>query len=228
MSALTGAGDEASASEAVYFVNHARRTRFPWTLYHDSLARSVGAALTAHGPRPRVLTVGCGFEPWPAGAPALTECFGCDLDARVIAKCAELNPALRDNLAACPGPYELPSGGGFDEPFDVVLAKEVIEHTDDPARWARGLAAKVREGGELVLTTPNYGALSTLPLIERTVLELVARKDGYSRAHIHPSKFDAGRLAMLDVGPGMTLRSVERTGFDWALVGRWVRTGAGA
>lgn len=216
-------GGASVTGEAVYFANHARRTRFPWSIYHEGLARRVADALHAHGPRPRVLTVGCGFEPRPDGAPALAECYGCDLDARVIETCVARAPSLAPYLAACPGPYELPSAGGFAEPFDVVLAKEVIEHTDDPTRWAQMLAARVKQGGELVLTTPNYGRFSTLPVLERTVLELVARRDGYSRAHIHPSKFDRARLAALDVGAGMKLRSVERTGFDWALVGRWVR-----
>ena len=109
------------------------------------------------------------------------------------------------------------------ETFDVVVAKEVIEHVLEPARWAQVLAARVRPGGTLVLTTPNYGRFSTLPLLESTVLEWIARRDGFSRRHIHPTKFDRRRLEQLDVGPGMRLLSVDRTRTGWALVGRWRR-----
>jgi hypothetical protein len=105
----------------------------------------------------------------------------------------------------------------------VVIAKEVVEHTLEPARWARALSARLAEGGTLLLTTPNYGRLSTLPLIEATVLEWLARRDGFSRRHIHPTKFDKRRLEALDVGPGMRLVSVRRTLTGWSLLGTWRR-----
>ena len=175
-----------------YFDNHARRERFPWSLYHASLSRQVARAIAAQGTQPRVLVVGCGLEPF-VGGQSLARYYGCDVDARAIARCRRMHPEARERLAVCPGEYELPSGGEFDEPFDVVVAKEVIEHVVEPARWARVLASRVRWGGQLVLTTPNYGSLSTLGLLERTLLEWIARRDGYSRRHIHPSKFTAKR-----------------------------------
>ena len=209
--------------EAPYFVNHQRRLRFPWSLYHKDLERALASAIASHGTAPRVLVVGCGLEPEVVGAPRGAIFHGCDLDARAVEKCKDLYPHLAGRLAACPEPYALPSGGAFDEPFDVVLAKEVIEHTDDPQRFARSLAERVAIGGELVLTTPNYGKLSTLALLERTVLEWVARRDGYSREHIHPSRFDKKGLARLDVGPGMELQRVRRAWHGWTLLGRWKR-----
>lgn len=208
---------------ASYFENHRRRTRFPWSIYHQDLQHRVAGALFEHGAAPRVLVVGCGLEPFVEGAPPLTQFWGCDLDEHSIRECRNLYPTMDSRLAVCPGPLELPSAGSFAEDFDVVVAKEVIEHLLEPEAWARSLASRVRVGGELVLTTPNYGGLSTLPIIERTVLEWIAQRDGYSRADIHPTKFDRSRLARLDVGPGMKLRSVETTYTAWALVGRWVR-----
>lgn len=208
---------------ASYFENHRRRTRFPWSLYHGDLANRVAGALYEHGVSPRVLVVGCGLEPFVEGGPPLAQFWGCDLDDHAIVECKQLYPTMADRLATCPGPLELPSAGSFKDPFDVVVAKEVVEHLLDPVPWARMLAARVKVGGELVLTTPNYGSLSTLPVLERTVLEWVARRDGFSRADIHPTKFDRARLAALDVGPGMRLLRVETTYTGWALVGRWVR-----
>ncbi len=85
----------------------------------------------------------------------------------------------------------------------------------------------MRVGGALVLTTPNYSRLSTLPLLEATVLEWVARRDGYSRAHIHPSKFSTRTLARLDVGPGMRLARIEVAWTGWTLLGVWERVAPG-
>jgi 2-polyprenyl-3-methyl-5-hydroxy-6-metoxy-1,4-benzoquinol methylase len=211
---MTASGD--------YFSNHARHTRFPWSLYHAPLAAAIAGALRSR-PAPRVLVVGCGLEPTIPGAPPATIFYACDLDARAVDACRAAHPELADRIAVCPSTYELPDARAFQEGFDVVVAKEVVEHVDDPARWARALAQRVAVGGELILTTPNYGRLSTLPLLEATLLEWVARRDGFSRRHIHPSRFDRKRLAALSVGDGMELVSVKVTTFGWALVGRWRR-----
>jgi 2-polyprenyl-3-methyl-5-hydroxy-6-metoxy-1,4-benzoquinol methylase len=210
-------------TEAPYFENHRRRDRFPWSLYHRDLSARLVRTLGAYGAAPRVLVVGCGLEPEIDGAPEGTLFHGCDLDARAIAECARQNPRLAERLAVCPSPNELPSTGKFAAPFDVVLAKEVVEHLPDPAPWARLLASRVRVGGALVLTTPNYSRLSTLPYLEATVLEWIARRDGYSRKHIHPSKFSRRSLRKLDVGPGMKLARVEVAWTGWTLLGVWLR-----
>ena len=210
---------------ADYFVNHRRVDRFPWSLYHRALLRPITRVLAEYGTTPRVLIGGCGLELGLAGAPEGTSFYGCDVDERAIEACQRMSPERAGHFAVCPDPYALPSAAGFAEPFDVVVAKEVIEHVLEPARWAQVLAARVRPGGTLVLTTPNYGRFSTLPLLESTVLEWIARRDGFSRRHIHPTKFDRRRLEQLDVGPGMRLVSVDRTRTGWALVGRWRRDG---
>lgn len=215
-----------SSADAPYFVNHDRRTRFPWSLYHRALTKRLAAAVAGHGPSPRVLVVGCGLEPLIEGAPAGTQHFGCDLDARAIAECQRRYPGLSTQLAVCPSPLELPSDGAFAGDFDVVIAKEVIEHLDDPTPWAQALARRVAVGGELVLTTPNYGTFSSLGLLERTVLEWIARRDGYTRAHIHPSKFDRKRLAALPLDGGMRLSEVHTAMTGWTLLGRWQRVRA--
>ena len=43
----------------------------------------------------------------------------------------------------------------FDEPFDCVVATEVIEHVAHPDKFLTKLSQLVRPGGYLVLTTPN-------------------------------------------------------------------------
>jgi 2-polyprenyl-3-methyl-5-hydroxy-6-metoxy-1,4-benzoquinol methylase len=44
-----------------------------------------------------------------------------------------------------------------DEPWDIVVACEVIEHVAHPDEFLRGLARLVKPGGYIVLTTPNGG-----------------------------------------------------------------------
>ncbi|HVH46827.1 MAG TPA: class I SAM-dependent methyltransferase [Labilithrix sp.] len=211
------------AIAAEYFSNHQRKDRLPWSLYHRPLTRRLARAIEAHGSSPRVLIVGCGLEDAIDGAPAGTTFYGCDLDERAIAACRAANPDRADRFAVCPSPYELPNDAGFTTPFDVVLAKEVVEHTLEPERWAAGLSSRLKPGGTLLLTTPNYGRFSTLPVLESTVLEWLARRDGFSRRDIHPTKFDKARLAALDVGPDMRLVAIERSLTGWALLGKWRR-----
>lgn len=45
----------------------------------------------------------------------------------------------------------------FSEPFDVVVATEIIEHVAHPDEFLRQLAKLVRPGGHAVITTPNGG-----------------------------------------------------------------------
>lgn len=210
---------------APYFANHDRRRRFPWSLYHAELERRLAMSINRLGPGARVLVVGCGLEPWVPGVNQ-AECYGVDVDAAAVELCRARHPALAGRLAVCPGPYELPRTAPFDRPFDVVVAKEVIEHVPVPERWGRELVRQLVPGGELLLTTPNYGRWSTLWVLERTVLELVARVDGYSRRDIHPSRFDRRRLAALDLGPEVTVVEVHTTRTGWALFGRWRRNAA--
>lgn len=208
-----------------YFTNHSRKDRFPWSLYHHALTRPIAKAIARCGSHPRVLIVGCGLESTIHGAPSTTEFFGCDLDERAIAECQRMHADRADHYAVCPSPYDLPRDKAFLEPFDVVVAKEVIEHTLDPSRWAKSLSERLVIGGTLLLTTPNYGRFSTLPIIESTILEWIARRQGFSRRHIHPTKFDKKRLRELDVGPGMRLVTVKSTPVThWSLLGIWRRT----
>ncbi len=211
------------AAAAPYFENHDRRLRFPWSLYHSELSERLAVAIRRLAvPRPRVLVVGCGLEPFVAGVLGPVW-HGADLDEASIERCRQRYPELADRLDVCPDPYRLPSAGPFARPFDAIVAKEVIEHLPDPERFARQLASRLAPGGELLLTTPNYGALSSLALLERTVLELVARFDGYSRRDIHPSRFDRRRLAALRLPAEVELQEIHSTRTGWALFGRWQR-----
>lgn len=210
------------SSDAPYFANHDRRKRLPWTLYHGELNQRIARAIRQQGHSPRVLVVGCGLEPEVADGPPGAVYYGCDLDARAIEECRRRYPSMAARLSVCPSPEELPEEGELAGEFDIVLAKEVIEHLDAPQSWARMLASRVAPGGQLLLSTPNYGRFSTLPWIEKTLLEWLARRDGYSRSHIHPSRFDRRRLVALDL-PDLSLVQVKVARTGWTLLGQWRR-----
>lgn len=59
------------------------------------------------------------------------------------------------------GAIEFAPGNAFEldfaEPFDAVLATEIIEHVAHPDDFLRKTAALVRPGGVIVVTTPNGG-----------------------------------------------------------------------
>ncbi|HPB98241.1 MAG TPA: methyltransferase domain-containing protein [Polyangiaceae bacterium] len=211
-----------SEFSAEYYTNHERRDRFPWTLYHRPISRRIASIVRARSTLPTILIVGCGLEPYVDGVREIS-CAACDIDPRAIEACKKQYPRQADRFGVSPSAYELPSAEVFDGPFDMIVAKDVVEHVRQPERWARMLAQRLSPGGELLLSTPNYGTGSTLGLLERTVLEWVARRDGYSRRHIHPSRFDAGLFAGLNVGDGMELMEIWHTWNRWAMVGRWRR-----
>ena len=48
---------------------------------------------------------------------------------------------------------------------DAVWAGEVIEHVVDVAPWLSEVRRVLRPGGTLLLTTPNHGPLTLLPLV---------------------------------------------------------------
>ncbi len=49
--------------------------------------------------------------------------------------------------------------------FDLVTSMEVIEHVTDPRAFVAGLAARLAEGGLLIMSTPNRTSRSRLMMI---------------------------------------------------------------
>jgi 2-polyprenyl-6-hydroxyphenyl methylase/3-demethylubiquinone-9 3-methyltransferase len=49
-----------------------------------------------------------------------------------------------------------------EEPFDVVLSTEVVEHLYAPRPYARGCYSALRPGGRFILSTPYHGYLKNL------------------------------------------------------------------
>jgi SAM-dependent methyltransferase len=165
-----------------YFANHAKARRFPWTLYHRPLERDLARFLTGvHG---TVLVVGCGLLHELDVAPPGVQFVVADVDARAVAAVLERDdPRIVEGLVVPPE-----AALDFPQRFDAIYAKEVVEHVLAWPTWLTGLRRSLVPGGQLWLSTPNYGE-PWLPALESTVLELVARKDGFTRRDIHPTRF---------------------------------------
>jgi SAM-dependent methyltransferase len=183
-----------------YFANHARARQFPWTLYHHPLERDLGAFLAkvaGEHPRGEVLVVGCGLLHEIDEAPEGLRYHVVDIDGRAVdAVLARRDPRITGGTVV---PPEKPIDLG--RSFAAIYAKEVVEHVLAWPYWLVGLRRSLVPGGRLWLSTPNYGE-PWLPAVESTVLELIARRSGFSRRDIHPTRFSRGTLARGLTGAG--------------------------
>ncbi len=191
MSEAPGQGD--------YFANHARARRFPWTLYHRPIEADLGRFLrrvAAEHPAGELLVVGCGLLHELDAAPGGLRFHVADIDPRAVdAVLARRDPRILGGSVVAPEqPVALAALGREGRGFAGVYAKEVIEHVRSWPAWLTGLRRALVPGGRLWLSTPNYGE-PWLPALEATVLELIARRSGFTRRHLHPARFSAGALA---------------------------------
>lgn len=101
----------------------------------------------------RLLEVGCGDGHFLAAAQAAGfEAWGTEISSSGLQRLAKRGlRALAGDLTE----LELPPGH-----FDAVVLFEVLEHLADPVHHLTECHRVLREGGALVLTTPNFGSLS--------------------------------------------------------------------
>ncbi len=94
-----------------------------------------------------------------------------------------------------------------EEPFDLVISTEVVEHVYAPRIWARSAFAALRPGGMLICSTPYHGYLKNL---------MISLENGWDR-HINPL-WDGGHIKFWSP---TTLRALlSEAGFgDFGFVG---------
>jgi SAM-dependent methyltransferase len=176
-----------------YFVQLERNRRLPWSLYHEPLERDVESflrAVAADRPAARVLVIGCGLMQELDRAPEGLRFGVLDIDPRAVEAVRERgDPRVEECFVVAPE-TDLASLG---RRFDAVYAKEVIEHIVAWRDYLGSLHRILEPEGWLWLSTPNYGE-PWLPLLESTALEWVARRSGFTRKGLHPSRFSRGRL----------------------------------
>jgi SAM-dependent methyltransferase len=200
-------------AEVDYFSNHRVKLRYPWRLYHAPIVTAL-QRVVARSSGPAVLNLGSGpffeLEQLNTYARRFTVC---DIDPRAIALARERYGRRLVGADVLEADRPLPYAS---QSFDLVVSMDVIEHVPEPLPWLHEALRVLKPGGQLFLTTPNYGSRS-LRVLEDTALEAVARVQGFSRKHLHPSKMDADRLCALLREAGVKAPSIERLAFSWVL-----------
>jgi len=196
---MTDAGD--------YFRNHERVGRLPWSLYHRPLEADLARFLTSLVPRARVLVIGCGLLHELDRAPADVRITAADIDPRAIDfVVGRQDRRVQRGIVVDPTlPIDSYVAG-----VDAIYAKEVIEHVLEWPAWLDGVYRALAPGGRLWLSTPNYGE-PWLPALEATVLEVIARRSGFTRKGLHPSPFSRRSLTDALVGAGFSRVRVRPT-----------------
>ncbi len=108
----------------------------------------------------RVLDVGCG-NGYVCGEFARrgATVTGIDLSRQGLQFAREAHPQVRfEEVSADDQILE----NLHEQPFDIVVSTEVVEHLHSPASWARGCFAAVKPGGVFICTTPYHGYLKNL------------------------------------------------------------------
>jgi len=118
------------------------------------------AQLAGYKKNGRILEVGCGTGHFLAAAQeAGFEAWGTEISASGLRRLEERG------FKAFAG--ELPALGLKTGHFDAVVLFEVLEHLQDPGAYLLECRRLVREGGALLLTTPNFNSLSRRLLGEK-------------------------------------------------------------
>lgn len=112
--------------------------------------------------------------------------------------------------------------GGAPDAYDVVFIGEVLEHLLDGRKVLKKLAAVIRPGGHLILTTPNLAYLGNRIrlLFGRDLHPLTIDRGEVGHQHIRVYTARLLKRMLWDAG-----MQVVGVGSDGALVnlGRWVR-----
>lgn len=190
-----------------YIVNHSKASKFPWSIYHKPILDSLSSFLsTIKDPsKKKILVIGPGeFKEIGILISRGFNISVLDIDERVLLFLRSKYGSLIENYFLVD---ENLNGYPADGSFDIIYAKEVIEHFMNPDLFLEKIKAVLSPNGLAWLSTPNYGNF-LLPFLEKTILEIVARFSGFSRKDIHPSKFSDDKL----------MNAIQRAGFHNILI----------
>lgn len=202
---------------ADYYINHGRAEKFPWTIYHGPLAKSLSGLanrIAQSQPAAKVLVIGPGGFSELSTMPLQFEFTCIDIDPRVVDDLRRRKDSRIKSVICVSQTSDLEQFRNF----DFIYAKEVIEHVSNPDAYMVELYKALRPGGWLWLSTPNYGYF-LLPLLESTILEIIARRSGFSRKHIHPSRYSLKKFRQLFQAQGFSEPVIKEVSYRMALVG---------
>lgn len=145
----------------------------------------------------RILDVGCGNGYWASRLEGSQHrVVGIDASGDRIENARREVPGARFEQMEI-GPGLLDALG--EEPFDLVVSTEVVEHLFLPRVWAEACFAALRPGGRLVCSTPYHGYLKNLMIAasghwdrHHHTLRAVGHIKFFSRATLTKLLADAG------------------------------------
>jgi len=92
------------------------------------------------------------------------------------------------------------------EKFDVIIVSHLIEHLENPSGALKEVKGKLKKGGRLFITTPNYSSL--WPLAEKVFDKTIA-KEGYSLDEQHISRFNTGSIRKIVGKAGFEITNLK-------------------
>jgi 2-polyprenyl-3-methyl-5-hydroxy-6-metoxy-1,4-benzoquinol methylase len=104
----------------------------------------------------RVLDAGCAAGDFLAEAAEAFEMYGFDISSAAIAHAKHRLPQLRERLAA----QRLEDVDASWQGFDAVCLWDVIEHVSDPVMVIQRMMDRVKPGGYLFMSTPDFGSFT--------------------------------------------------------------------
>lgn len=153
----------------------------------------------------RVLDIGCGSGTITRNILRTVGCtsIGIDVSEECIKYASE--KSIQEGLASDFLVGSIESLPFIEKTFDIVIASHIIEHVPFPEKIFLELKRILKDGGILLLTTPNY--TSFWPLAELIFDHTIAKK-GYSLHDQHITKFN----------PSMIKKLFKKTGFSDTVV----------
>ncbi|MBG81338.1 MAG: SAM-dependent methyltransferase [Phycisphaerae bacterium] len=167
----------------------------------DVLAQSIGPGL-------RVLDVGCGngaISAWFHSQGCTV--VGIDASPSGIEMARKAHPDIRfeEQLIETDLLDRLQ-----EDPFDLVISTEVVEHLYAPRDWANGSFHALKPGGHLIGTTPYHGYIKNL------AISITGKFD----SHVNPL-WDCGHIKFFSPGTLSELyREAGFTNITWRGAGR--------
>ncbi len=144
----------------------------------------------------RILDVGCGQGDFLLSARKRGwEVFGTEYSPAAVKLCRD------EGLSVLEGPLSLDAFHGLD--FDLVTSFEVFEHINNGAKEISTIASKLRPGGLLYLTTPNFNAL--LRHLEKQDFKMIAYPE-------HITFYTPTSIVALARQAGLSVHRVATTG----------------
>jgi SAM-dependent methyltransferase len=143
-------GEDYFSSEAYSRVSFDRFSQYWWS------NRFYATLVLKHGPGSgRVLEIGCGLGHLLGWLVDQFDVFGTDINPWALSEACRNVPSGRFLLLSAEDLSALPENA-----FQVVIAKHVVEHLEDPVTAISEISRVLEPGGLLLLATPNMDSLT--------------------------------------------------------------------